>query len=87
MSSKLFKKTWASQSNIGKKFGLSAIAIGKILLVHGLRDSETKLPTSKAIEVEGLVTAMAGVTAPTAGQIILTGQATDLIPLIDTTWQ
>lgn len=44
-----FQETWATQSEIGKKFGISAVAVGKILLENGLRDSNSKLPTQKAL--------------------------------------
>ena len=47
---KKFKHIWKSQTDIGKEFGLSAVAIGKILIENGLKDSETKLATSEAID-------------------------------------
>lgn len=50
MSHKKFAQTWASQTDIGKKFGLSAVAVGKLLLASGLRDPATKLATPRALE-------------------------------------
>lgn len=46
---KKFAQMWSNQTNLGKKFGLSAIAIGKLLVEEGLKDSKTKLATEKAI--------------------------------------
>jgi hypothetical protein len=40
---------WSNQTKLGKSFGLSAIAIGKLLVEEGLKDSKTKLATEKAI--------------------------------------
>ena len=47
--SQKFKNNWSNQTGLGKKFGLSAIAVGKILIESGLKDSATKLATSKAL--------------------------------------
>jgi hypothetical protein len=44
------KRKWVNQTNIGKQFGLSGIAVGKILIKNGLKDPETKLATQKAID-------------------------------------
>lgn len=49
---KKFNQIWTNQTKLGEKFGLSAIAIGKLLIEHGLKDSQTKLATSKAIDEE-----------------------------------
>lgn len=46
---KKFTHLWSSQTNLGKKFGLSAIAIGQLLINDGLKDPKTKLATEKAI--------------------------------------
>ncbi len=46
---KKFTQMWSNQTNLGKKFGLSAIAIGKLFVEEGLKDSKTKLATEKAI--------------------------------------
>lgn len=43
-----FRNTWASQSEIGKRFGISAIALGKILIAQGLRDQKG-IATEKAL--------------------------------------
>jgi len=45
-----FRDIWSNQTNLGKSFGLSAIAVGKILVEVGLKDSETNQPTEKALE-------------------------------------
>ena len=46
---KKFKNTWANQTELGKRFGLSAIAVGKILIEHGLKNSGTKEASKKAL--------------------------------------
>lgn len=46
---KKFRDTWASQSQLGSHYGLPAIAVGKELIKAGLKDSETKQPTSNAL--------------------------------------
>jgi len=47
---KKFNQIWSNQTNLGKKFGLSAIAIGKLLVEEGLKDQKTKLATKKALD-------------------------------------
>ena len=47
---KKFTQIWSNQTNLGKKFGLSAIAVGKLLVGEGLKDPKTKLATKKALE-------------------------------------
>jgi hypothetical protein len=42
-----FRNIWASQTEIGRKFGVSAVVLGRILLKHGLRDDEHR-PTPLA---------------------------------------
>jgi len=44
-----FNQMWSNQTNLGKKFGLSAIAVGKLLIEAGLKDPITKQATEKAI--------------------------------------
>lgn len=51
-----FKNTWVNQTELGKSFGLSAVAVGKILAEAGLRDAGSKKATGKALE-EGFATA------------------------------
>jgi len=46
---KKFNQMWSNQTKLGKSFGLSAIAIGKLLVEEGLKDPKTKLATEKAI--------------------------------------
>ena len=46
---KKFSQIWSNQTDLGKKFGLSAIAVGKILIEHGLKDLQTKYATEKAL--------------------------------------
>ena len=50
MGEEKFRNKWKSQTDIGKYFGLSAIAVGKILIEHGLKNKATKLATEKAIK-------------------------------------
>jgi hypothetical protein len=45
-----FNQIWSNQTDIGKKFSLSAIAVGKLLIKAGLKDPITKLATQKAID-------------------------------------
>lgn len=45
-----FNQIWSNQTNLGKRFGLSAIAVGKLLTEAGLKDPNTKEATEKAIE-------------------------------------
>ena len=47
---KKFNQIWSNQTNLGKKFRLSAIAIGKLLIDNGLKDQKTKMATTKAID-------------------------------------
>jgi hypothetical protein len=44
-----FSQQWASQTKLGKSYGLSAVAVGKLLVQEGLRDPETKEPTAQAL--------------------------------------
>ena len=50
MSKNQFNQEWCNQTELGKKFGISSIAIGKLLTEHGLRDLTTKSATSNAID-------------------------------------
>jgi hypothetical protein len=50
-----FRKTWGTQTEIGRHFNLSAIAVGKLLTSSGLRNAETREPTEKALR-EGFAT-------------------------------
>lgn len=45
-----FSEKWASQTELGKFYGMSAIAIGKELEAFGLRDGVEKIATKKAID-------------------------------------
>ena len=47
---KKFREIWSSQTELGKKFGISAIEVGKILIQHGLKDPNTKKATQKALD-------------------------------------
>lgn len=47
---KKFNQIWSNQTNLGKRFGLSAIAVGKIFTETGLKDPKTKLATKKALD-------------------------------------
>jgi hypothetical protein len=47
---KKFSQIWVNQTELGKKFGLSAVSVGKILIEHELKDSKTGQATQKAIE-------------------------------------
>ena len=47
---KKLTQMWSNQTNLGKKFGLSAIAVGKLLVGERLKDPTTKLATKKALE-------------------------------------
>lgn len=44
-----FNKIWANQTEIGRQYGLSSIAVGKLLMEHGLRDRTTKAATPDAL--------------------------------------
>ena len=45
-----FRDTWSNQTDLGRRFGLSAVAIGKLLIARELKDTKTKMPTPKALE-------------------------------------
>jgi hypothetical protein len=47
---KKFNQVWSNQTELGKKFGISAIAVGKLLVNAGLKDQTTKLATAKALD-------------------------------------
>jgi hypothetical protein len=47
-----FTNTWKSATDLGKQFGLSAIAVNKILAEHNLRDPFSKSPTEVALNQE-----------------------------------
>lgn len=47
---KKFTQIWSNQTKIGERFGLSSIAVGKILSKYGLKDTITKLATKKALD-------------------------------------
>jgi hypothetical protein len=49
-NNKKFNQIWSSQTDLGNKFGLSAIAVGKLLIEAGLKDPVTKLATEKALK-------------------------------------
>jgi hypothetical protein len=44
-----FRDLWINQTELGKRFGVSAVEVGKILAERGLKDSATKQATPKAI--------------------------------------
>lgn len=44
-----WSKLWSNQTDLGKKFGISAIAVGKILVEAELKDPITKRATKKAL--------------------------------------
>ena len=47
---KKFKDIWARQSDFREDYGISAIAVGKLLIKAGLKDADTLQPTEKALE-------------------------------------
>lgn len=49
MSKSKFTKTWGNLTKIGALFGISSIALGKILVEEGLRDPINKFPTTNAL--------------------------------------
>lgn len=49
MKKNSFQHTWKSQTDIGRKFGISAIKVGIILKKHGLKE-ENNLATPKALD-------------------------------------
>ena len=46
---KKLNQEWVGQNNLGKRFGISGIAVGKILINAGLKDAVTKEATEKAL--------------------------------------
>lgn len=50
---KEFGNLWKNQTELGKRFGISAIAVGKILIEQGLKDG--KVATKRALD-EGYAT-------------------------------
>ncbi len=46
---KKFHQIWSNQTDLGKKFGISAIAVGELLVKAGLKDPKTKRATEKAL--------------------------------------
>jgi hypothetical protein len=44
---KKFNQVWINQTDLGKKFGLSAVNIGKILIEHQLKDPKSGGATQK----------------------------------------
>ncbi len=75
---KKFTQIWKSQTDIGKLYSLSAIALGKILLKHGLKDKHSKEATKKAV-TEGY----AILTPLKNGQIFYMWNLKKIIPLIE----
>jgi hypothetical protein len=47
---KKFREIWSNQTELGKKFDISAIEVGKILIQYGLKDPNTKEATKKALD-------------------------------------
>lgn len=45
-----FQNVWKNQTQLGQIFGISSIAFGKLLVVAGLKDPETKRATQKALD-------------------------------------
>ena len=52
MGKRKFNQEWCNQTELGKKFGISAIEVGKLLAEYELRDLSTKSATEKAIKDE-----------------------------------
>ena len=50
LSKKKFNDIWSNQTNLGKRFGISAIQVGEILIKHGLKSAKTKEATKKALD-------------------------------------
>lgn len=50
MGKKDFNKIWSNQTNLGKKFGISAVAVGEILVEFKLKYPASSLATEKAIK-------------------------------------
>lgn len=42
---------WAGQNTIGAALGVSGIEAGRLLVLAGLRDPDTKMPTAHAISI------------------------------------
>lgn len=51
-----FSSRWASQTRLGRAYGLSGVEVGKILIGTGLKDPATGQPTGQAL-AEGWATA------------------------------
>jgi hypothetical protein len=51
-----FSKEWASQTTLGRRYGLSSIAVGKLFVEAGWKDPVSKRPTTEALE-EGIARA------------------------------
>lgn len=49
MSKKKFQQIWASATDIGRRFGISAVEVHQRLQAAGLRDEHTRAPTEKAV--------------------------------------
>lgn len=49
MGKSKFTKTWGNLTDIGRRFNMSAVALGKFLKENGLKDTNNA-PTSKAME-------------------------------------
>ena len=47
---KKFNQIWINQTGLGKKFGLSAVQVGQILIEHELKDPKSGQATQKAVE-------------------------------------
>jgi len=45
-----FTEVWNNQTDLGKRFGISAIGVGKALIAVGLKDPKTKQATLKATQ-------------------------------------
>jgi hypothetical protein len=46
---KKFRDRWCNQGDLGAKFGMTAIEVGRILIAHGLKDEKTKEATKEAL--------------------------------------
>jgi len=53
---KRFRDIWANQTDLGKKYGLSAVAVGNLLKAAGLKDRATGDATPRALD-EGFAVA------------------------------
>lgn len=49
-SHRKFCQTWCTQTQLGQKYGLTAIEVGKILISYGLKDPTTGYATQEAID-------------------------------------